>query len=305
MTEFTPVPAWDVDPADPLDEVFAHAVSATRVAEADTFDAVLVGEPYDGAVISRPGTAEGPAAIRESLASTKTRHFEAGAVGGVGDLGNLVVDADSVDAAQDTVEAAAETVHDTAAFPVFLGGDNSLTYPNAAPLLERGSLGVLNFDAHLDCREVRDEPTSGSPYRQLFEAGLEGYACVGARHFETTAAYETYVRERGGDIVTAEAVAEDPVEAVDRGLAALSDVDTVYVSVDVDVLDAPYSGASAPTPGGILPRELFRMVRRATADDRVAGFEVVETAPPHDTDGRTVDAAARTVAHALAGRGVR
>jgi len=81
----------------------------------------------------------------------------------------------------------------------------------------------------------------------------------------------------------------------------MADVDQVYVSVDIDVLDAAYPGSSAPTPGGIEPRELFRLVRRIAGRSRVAGFEIVETAPSLDTEGRTVDAAARTIAHFLGG----
>jgi len=42
-------------------------------------------------------------------------------------------------------------------------------------------------------------------------------------------------------------------------------------------------------------------VRELATDDRLAGFEVVECAPPLDEGDRTVRAAARTVAHALSG----
>jgi formiminoglutamase len=190
---------------------------------------------------------------------------------------------------------------------VFLGGDNSMTYPNAAPLLDEGTLGVINFDAHLDVREVREGqgPTSGTPYRQLYEAGLDAYACVGARHFETSTAYAEFVRERGGEIVTAEEVGDDEVEAVDRALEAIGDVDRIYVSVDLDVLDAAAAhGVSAPTPGGISTRELFRTLRLLGAEDRLAGFEVVECAPSLEsgTTNLTATAGARAIAHLLSAR---
>jgi formimidoylglutamase len=340
-------------------------VELASIDDADRYDAVLVGEPFDRAVIGRKGAAEGPSALRQRLAGTKTHHFDAGPVGSVTDLGDVTLgdeseaqrasdsrvawdaerpsarasgerraqtaeprdasDADSGSVAdlQERVRTVAERVHDTAAFPVFLGGDNSMTYPNAAPLLDDGSLGVINFDAHLDVREVHEErgPTSGTPYRQLYEDGLDAYACVGARHFETSTAYAEYVRERGGEVVTAEEVGDDEVEAVDRALEAMGDVDCIYVSVDLDVLDAAAApGVSAPTPGGITTRELFRALRllgseaqRASdsraveprdAEDRLAGFEVVECAPSLE-DGRanlTATAGARAIAHLLSAR---
>jgi formimidoylglutamase len=310
MTELRRTFDWMGPSHDHHDEQFGHVVELASIDEADRYDAVLVGEPFDRAVIGRRGAAEGPAALRQRLAGTKTHHFDAGPVGSVADLGDVTLgdefDAEegSVADLQDRVRTIARQVHDTAAFPVFLGGDNSMTYPNAAPLLDEGPLGVVNFDAHLDVREVSEEagPTSGTPYRQLYEAGLDAYACVGARHFETSTAYADFVRERGGEVVTAEEVGDDEVAAVDRALDAMGDVDRIYVSVDLDVLDAAAApGVSAPTPGGITSRELFRMLRLLGNEDRLAGFEVVECAPSLG-DGRanlTATAGARAIAHLL------
>jgi len=297
----TEPPEWGGTSSDPNDEQFGDVVEQAIPETATGYDAVLVGEPYDGAVIGRTGAAGGPSAVREALAGVKSHHFATGPVTSVGDLGDVRVDADSVSAAQEAFRDAAHRVHDLGGVPVFVGGDNSLSYANASPLLDRGSLGVVSFDAHLDCREVRGEPSSGTPYRQLFDAGLDALAVVGARHFETSTEYADYLDEQGGEVVTAETVGADPGGALDTALAAMGDVDQVYVSVDIDVLDAAYPGSSAPTPGGLEPRELFRQVRRIAGRSRVAGFEVVETAPSLDDGGRTVDAAARTIAHFLGG----
>ncbi|WP_293032722.1 formimidoylglutamase [Natronococcus sp.] len=297
---------------DANDELFGDVVERAALEELaeSAFEAVLVGEPYDGAVIGRQGAREGPPAIRRSLARTKTHHFDSGPVEAVADLGDvrslvetLEDDAgEQVSAVQTELLETTRFVHGHDVLPVFLGGDNSLTYPNVAPLLEAGSVGVINLDAHLDVREVGEDPTSGTPYRQLLEDGLDGYACVGARHFETSTEYHDYCREHGGEIVTSEEVGDDVVEAADRALEIVGDVDSVYVSVDCDVLEASAApGVSAPTPGGLTTRELFRLLRLLASDDRIAGFEVVECAPPLDREGLTTDAAARAIAHFLAG----
>ncbi len=307
MSEFVHTFDWKATSSDPNDEQFGDVVEETDLADADDFDVVLVGEPYDGAVIGRNGASEGPSALREELTGLKTHHFDAGPLTSLGDLGDVanLEDAEWVEEAQSLAHTAASAVREKSAFPVFLGGDNSLTYPNAVDLLsEESSLGVVNFDAHLDVREVRDSPTSGTPYRQLFDSelggGLDAYACVGARHFETSTTYAEFVREEGGEIVTAEEVGEDSVSAIDTALESMSDVDSVFVSVDLDVLDATAApGVSAPTPGGITSRELFRMLRLTASDDRVAGFEVVECAPSLDRDGLTAKAGARAIAHFL------
>ncbi len=253
----------------------------------------------------RPGARAGPAALRRELGGTKTHHVERGPVRSVADLGDIEIPAGGVEQVQRAVRSVTARVHATSAVPVFLGGDNSLTFPNAAPLLAHETVGAVSFDAHLDCRAVRDEPTSGTPYRQLHDAGLDALAVVGARHFETSTAYHDYLAEQGGTVLPPASVAGDPADAVDDALAALGDVDAVYVRLDLDVLDAAAApGVSAPTPGGLSTRELFRMLGRVASDDRIAGFEVVECAPPLDAGDRTARAGARAVAHFLSGLGL-
>jgi formimidoylglutamase len=296
---------WRGTSADPNDEQFGDVVESTSLDEADGYDAVLLGEPFDGAVIGRRGARHGPKAIRSALAGLKTATLAGGRLGGIGDLGDARMpwEPGDVEGLQSALRERTSAVHDLPGLPVFLGGDNSLTYPNVAPLIDRGSVGVVNFDAHLDVREVRDGPTSGTPYRQLLDTGLDGYAVVGARHFETSAAYVDFLRERGGAIIEAEAVGDDPASAAERALGALGPVSQVYLSVDLDVLDSTAApGVSAPTPGGLSTRDLFRAVRRVARDDRLVGVEVVECAPSLEEEGRTAAAAARVVAHALTGR---
>lgn len=299
-------PEWEGTSRDPNDEQFGDVIFPATLETAAEERAVLVGEPYDGAVVGRPGASEGPSALRRELAATKTHHFDAGPVRSVGDLGDVAAIAGEwttmrSSEVQNAVREAAARVYDRGGLPVFLGGDNSLTYANVAPLLDDGSVGVVNFDAHLDCRELRGEPTSGTPYRQLLAAGLDAFAVAGARHFETSTAYAEYVTTRGGTIVTADEIGMDPVVAADRLREAMAGVDTVYLSLDLDVLDATAApGVSAPTPGGLTTRELYRLLRLLASDDRVAGFEVVECAPPLDDTDRTAQAGARAIAHFLA-----
>ncbi|WP_254536475.1 formimidoylglutamase [Halomarina litorea] len=296
---------WVGTSTDPNDEQFGDVVEHTTPRDAAGYDALLVGEPYDGAVIGRRGASEGPHALRAALAGSKTHHFWAGPARGIGDLGDVAALDDSHETVRETqraVREAAERVHALDALPVFLGGDNSLTYPNAAPLLDRGSLGVVNLDAHLDVREVRGDATSGTPYRQLFEVGLDAYACLGARHFETSTRYHEFVEDRGGTVLTAGSVGADLDGAVERVREAMADVEHVYVSVDLDVLDAAHApGVSAPTPGGLTTRELFRLLSRLARAHRIAGFEVVECAPPRDREDLTARAGARAIAHFLSG----
>jgi formimidoylglutamase len=307
MTGLTEPSEWTGTSSDPNDEQFGDVVETATLDSASEYDAVIVGEPYDGAVIGRRGAANGPGAIRSELASTKTHHLDTGPVGSIADLGDVDVsagDSASVESIQETVREVTSQVYDADAFPVFLGGDNSLTFPNAVPLLDDHSLGVVSFDAHLDCREPHDGPTSGTPYRQLHEAGLDEFAVVGARHFETSTTYVKYVQDEDGLILTPEEVSADPSGAIARALAAMGGVDAIYVSVDLDVLDQSHApGVSAPTPGGLSSRDLFELLSEVARNTRIAGLEVVECAPPLENGNRTVRTASRAIAHFLAEHG--
>ena len=292
---------WHHEGSDPNDETFGHVVEPVSLDDSlGHVPAVLVGEPYDGAVIGRKGAAAAPAAIRRELQGIKTHHLERGAVPAIGDIGDLSIPADRVERAQDAVEERTRTIHERNALPVFLGGDNSLTVPNVSPLLDSGSVGVISIDAHLDCRTTDDGASSGTPYRQLHNRGLDSLAVIGARPFETSTTYVEYLREQDGTIVTAEAVRQDLSDAVETARDALAAVEQVYVSLDVDAIDgAAAPGVSAPTPGGITSREAFELLAQCCFDDRIAGVEVVECAPPLDRGDRTVRIASRAVAHAI------
>ncbi|MCU4752213.1 formimidoylglutamase [Halobacteria archaeon AArc-curdl1] len=317
MTAFGQPPAWESPSSDPNDTTFGDVVEPTTLestAEDGDFpdgeataayDAVLVGEPYDRAVIGRQGASEGPQAIRTALAGVKTHHFDRGSVDRrIADIGDIAIPERGVVTVQSELERAIMPLYEHGSRPIFLGGDNSLTVPNVGAAIEAlpGSVGVISLDAHLDCREPVDGPSSGTPYYQLHERGLDAFAVVGARHFETSSAYAAFVDEQGGTIVTADAVGRDFDAAVARALDAVSEVDHVLCSLDMDVLDATAApGVSAPTPGGLTTRELYALLGRLGAEDRLVGFEVVECAPPLEDGSMTSDAAARAIAHLLSG----
>ena len=57
----------------------------------------------------------------------------------------------------------------------------------------------------------------------------------------------------------------------------------LFVSFDIDTLDPAFvPGTGTPEPGGLLPREAFKILRRLCAESNVVGFELVELAPMLD-----------------------
>ena len=74
----------------------------------------------------------------------------------------------------------------------------------------------------------------------------------------------------------------------------------IYLTVDVDSLDAAFAaGTSVPTPGGLTARELLELVR-GLGRSGLAGLDVVETAPSLEATSATAGIATRVVMDGLA-----
>lgn len=297
MTGLVAPPTWFSPPGEPGDQQFAGVVEPEALEGAGGYPAVLLGEAVGDHMATPTGADSWPGAVREALAWLRPHHLDTGSVGPVADLGTIrfVEEGPGDETVRGTVRDFAGRVYRTDTVPLFLSDDGALAVPNAQPLLDRGSLGVLSFDGHLNCRPVSGEPAHRSMCRALFEAGLDALAVVGARQFETPSTEHAFCRERRGTVVPADAVGTDPRATVADALDALGDVDTVFVHVDVDVV-------GTDTPGGLGARELFGMLGGCAVDHRLAGVQVVGDPTEPAAQSRPARIGATAVAHLLAGR---
>ena len=105
----------------------------------------------------------------------------------------------------------------------------------------------------------------------------------------------TEIEERGAEAVIGDAIAE-----------ALDGPDSVYLSLDIDVIDPGHApGTGTPEPGGMLTREVLRAVRQIVGTVELAGMDVVEVSPPYDHAEPTAMAANRAVLEAISALAVK
>lgn len=286
---------------------FGAVVEKTTLDDVNPGTIGIVGEPFDrGHVVGRPGARDGPAALREAFANTKRYNLANGQVDmPIADLGDInIPPGESNRSAHTVIREVAAKVHESPITPVFLGGDHSLVAPNVEPLLSQyDSVAVVNFDSHDDTLEViNDQPHTASPFRELYDAGLDTYVLVGARQFGVGGPSVEYIDEQDGTIISAEQVSDSVHDAAAEIESAIADVDAIYLTLDIDVLDMTFvPGTSSPYPGGLIPRELFRLLRRVAADDRIVGLDVVECSPILDDGNSTATNGGRAIAHFLSG----
>ena len=284
-------------------------------------DVAIVGAPFDDMVTHRPGARFGPRAIREAQNSSgnlnslqvDVRPFEELTVVDAGDA-NIVPA--RFDRGHAMIFRKVREVAATGAIPIVFGGDHSITWPSASAVAEvrrPGKIGIVHFDAHADTApdSFGQLAGHGSPMRRLIESGAvlgRNFVQVGLRGYWPPVEVLDWMREQGLRWHLMTEIEERGAEAViDDAIAeALDGPDAIYLSVDIDVVDpgsAP--GTGTPEPGGMLPRELLRAVRRIVGKVELAGMDIVEVSPPYDWAESTAMIANRCALEAISALAVK
>lgn len=267
----------------------------------------IVGVPYDGSVSHAAGAAEAPAVLRE-ISTTLWPHTESlVSLRGLKlrDFGDVAITLDDAYATQVAITAMIQPIVEAGVIPVVLGGDHSITSGVLAGFRSKGDLAVLWMDSHPDLMDtfgaIRGKEESrwshACPLRRICElpsVRTEHILLLGVRDFIPDELQ--FIRERRIEVIYARDLSRmSPEQVVERIGEKLGDVSQVYISFDIDVLDPAFApGTGVPVPGGISSRylldlllHLFEREQESLRDTgrhflRVAGFDVVEIAPPLD-----------------------
>ncbi len=290
-------------PFEPWDEIACPSLESAS--------AVLLGLPYDGAVCARRGASQAPARIR-MLSGLPTRFNEEGLCPHrfqLFDAGDLFPDA-SASAPQSprqyfqAVEERALALLGSGRFCLFLGGDHSVSIPliRAFSRAFAGKkIGLLHFDAHPDLLESYDGRTwshACTQRRSLELAGLTAgdLALLGVRSFmaEEVAFLENHPEIkvfRARDIYR-----RGPQAVAEEVIAHFRGFDSLYLTIDIDVLDPAHApGTGTPDAGGLSTRELLELVCAVAAELPVKAADVVEVSPPLDSSDITSLAALKVI----------
>jgi arginase family enzyme len=102
---------------------------------------------------------------------------------------------------------------------------------------------------------------------------------VGVR--DTEAAEDATLARYSIPVISTEEVRGDgAINAANRCLSHLADVDLIYVTFDVDALDSTIcKGTGTPVPGGLWAHEAVLLLRKLLSDPRVCCWEICEINP--------------------------
>lgn len=264
-------------------------------------DVAFLGIPYDCGIGFRPGTRFGPKEMRSmSLRYSawggprpsgywdvnERRQYLSGVT--MVDCGDVDIAYYDIDTNRKNITAAVEKLLDRGAFPVLVGGDHSVTYPNICAFSRYSELDVVQIDAHMDWRDAVGDVRYGnaSPMRRAKELPfVRNMAQIGIRDIRTSEDQVADAEAEGSVIITRDTVRERGAE---RAAELLPPLGNVFVTIDIDGLDPSIApGTGSPTADGLLYHEVKSILRSVARRGNVVGFDLVEVNPMVDDHGRT------------------
>lgn len=282
---------------------FLRAPHVKDIAALDA-DIAVVGMPFDQGTSNRPGQRYGPRDIREaSLIYAWAPHngfyyIDTGRTVLEGkrwaDLGDVDVVPHDIPRTSQNLTRAVAAVLEKGAFPVILGGDHSITFP-AVRAFSLPSLTVVHFDAHLDSYGSGDPNilSHGGWVQQVGRLPGVDFVQIGMRGIANDLTGVRAAQQLGSTIITAERVHREGARKI---MESIPDLGNIYVTIDIDVLDASLApGTGTPEVGGLTFHQMHELLVGLPVKGRVVGVDVVEVNSFFDSTGVTAQTAVRLI----------
>ncbi|WP_210485895.1 formimidoylglutamase [Rufibacter aurantiacus] len=255
--------------------------------------------------LGRVGAAEGPDALRLAMSAladhlpNEVQIFEGG---------DIICANQKLEEAQTQLGRKVEVLLKKGYRPIVMGGGHETAYGHFLgihkQLEPQERLGIINLDAHFDLRSYMPHSSSGSPFLQIaHEVDVAGkefhYLCLGIQEYGNTRKLFQTAADLGVEYVEAQDLHFGMTENVKQKIQQfISQVDKVYLSIDLDVFAAAYApGVSAPTALGLTPQAVLPLLQEIAGSGKLLSVDVVELNPRFDIDNRTAKLAAGLIYH--------
>lgn len=275
----------------------------------------IIGAPLSKPSISHSGAALAPSTIRKALSAFTTYSIEDDIElkdTSIYDLGDITMHVTNITESQNRIEETLNNIFSEQShfIPIILGGDHSISAPSIKAFHKtKGTIGVIQFDAHHDLRNLEDGgPTNGTPFRTLLNDGAilgENLIQIGIRSFSNSKDYYEYGKQQQVTIYTMKDVRQKGIEQIlkDSIEYLKKKVDILYISLDMDVVDQAHApGCPAIGPGGMDSQTLLDAIDYLAQEPMVGAIDIVELDPTLDVRDMTSRLAAHVILHFLKGK---
>ncbi|MFX0187735.1 MAG: agmatinase [Candidatus Hodarchaeota archaeon] len=273
---------------------------------------VIFGIPWDYLSSNKaPNSAMAPNKIREiteNLALTTEMGFKIPNLKVV-DFGNINIISTNVNKNLKEIKNFVKKIYKQKknVILVMIGGDHFCTFPVIKAIgnnfNNRSEFGVIIFDSHMDFYEQWDKniyshATISHRIYDLDYINNKNLIIVGTRDIDipelTIANKENIVH------LDAYMLIDDGLEKFIERIVDFfkqSNINYIYVSIDIDVLDPSIApGTGYAIPGGLSYREMWQILKELAKQFNIVGFDLVELAPNLDlSNNMTCNLAAKLV----------
>ncbi|OLS26135.1 MAG: Guanidinobutyrase [Candidatus Heimdallarchaeota archaeon LC_2] len=261
-------------------------------------EVIILGIPYESALSGKKGTSLAPSQLRliSQDMQVMTRDGKRIDKMVLADMGNIPVYPVEGKKTRTSINEHYKHILENTSAPILaLGGDHSSTYPMLKALQERGSVGIIWFDAHRDLLNelIGSNYSHGCPLRRAIEldnVDPKNVLLVGTRYMDPEEQHvvdDTGIKElKMVDLETNNFDLNIFSELVNQISAV---VDFLYVSIDIDVLDPAYApGTGTQVGGGMTTSQLMQFVKHIPG--KIRAIDIMEVSPPLDHSGITLKA---------------
>jgi len=258
--------------------------------------------------LGRLGAKNGPKAIREQLMKLAVHQKNVQ----IYDVGDVVCEQDEMEKTQEAFGSIVSKLLENGVIPIGLGGGHDMGYAHLSGISEflgskkeKETLGIINFDAHFDLRQVEGNANSGTPFRQFLEEQAKenevGYFALGIQPSANTSSlfdfanshknvqYKCLDQLNYGNFPVPNAILWELTQFINN-------YENLYITIDLDGFSAAYApGVSAPSAFGFTPDFVAVLLKHIAKSGKVVAFDVAEMNPAFDIDFRTAKLAAQLV----------
>lgn len=275
-------------------------------------DFVITGVPFEATSTSpRTGAKTAPTVIRKAfdlfalLTEQGTDIFKKTIV----DIGDIEVYPSLIETTMtsitDTISSVLSLKPDSPPIPIIIGGDHFITYPIIQGFIKslNQKFGIIVFDAHVDLYDkwlYKEEYAHCTVFHRILDIkslNSNDLLFIGTRDIDYEEA--EFLKTNSIKPAFAHSFTQENYESVlSEQLQLFKDrqIEKVYVSIDIDVLDPSCApGTGYPIPGGLTYRQLWNCLQIVSQNFKVIGFDMVEVSPPYDTSEITAITAARLI----------
>lgn len=202
-------------------------------------------------------------------------------------------------------------------FPLFVGGDHSISIGTIASVTDDQPCGLIWVDAHGDFNTPQTSASGnihgmplavllGEGHKSLVDVGRPGpkiqpgnVVMIGQRVLDP--GEKKRLKQSGITVFTMRDIDEQGISAVaDKALMKLAHLKRIHLTLDMDVMDpAVAPGVGTPVPGGLTYREAHLLMELIADSAKMTSMDLVEINPILDEANKTAGLAVELTLSAL------